>query len=230
MIQNDIIHLNMPLVPTKTSLEEGRWSEPQECMRTIEQRFSECVRAVEMQLSSETQERCLQLLDLQRRVCERWEADRFERDINILEVFNAKKLLQRQAKEGEAMQGTLQQSLTAQHPQPLQIQRDGASTTEQEMRVSYGAGLLDLKHSTRCLQLSSEIDTSAQRQQQPHTRTQQSMQNRHNSSRKEVRKLMGRGGCLFEGMFVADVPPQTPCAGSFLKRGGVLLSVFVAQS
>jgi hypothetical protein len=185
-IQNDIILLNMPLVPTKTSLEEGRWSEAQECMRAMEQRFSECVRAVEMQLSSETQERCLQLLDLQSRVCERWEADRFERDINILvKVFNAKKLLQRQAKQGEAMQATLQQSLTAQHAQPLQIQRDGASTTEQEMRVSYGTGLLDLKHSTRCLQLSSDFDTSAQRQQQPHTRTQQSMQNRHNSSRKE---------------------------------------------
>jgi hypothetical protein len=91
-IQNDIIRLNMPLVPTKTSLEEGRWSEAQECMRAMEQRFSECVRAVEMQLSSETQERCLQLLDLQSPVCERWEADRFERDINILEkVFNAKK-------------------------------------------------------------------------------------------------------------------------------------------
>jgi DUF438 domain-containing protein len=28
-IQNDIIRLNMPLVPTKTSLEEGRWSEAQ---------------------------------------------------------------------------------------------------------------------------------------------------------------------------------------------------------
>jgi hypothetical protein len=83
------------------------------------------------------------------------------------------------------MQATLQKSLTAQHAQPLQIQRDGASTTEQEMRVSYGTGLLDLKHSTRCLQLSSEIDTSAQRQQKPDTRTQQSMQNRHNSSRKE---------------------------------------------
>jgi hypothetical protein len=164
-IQNDIIRLNMPLVPTKTSLEEGRWSEPRECMRAMEQRFSECVRAVEMQLSSETQERCLQLLDLQSPVCERWEADRFERDINILEkVFNAKKLLQRQAKQGEAMQATLQQSLTAQHAQPLQIQRDGASTTEQEMRVSYGTGLLDLKHSTRCLQLSSDFDTSAQRQ------------------------------------------------------------------
>jgi hypothetical protein len=74
----------------------------------MEQRFSECVRAVEMQLSSETQERCLQLLDLQSRVCERWEADRFERDINILvKVFIAKKLLQRQAKQGEAMQATL---------------------------------------------------------------------------------------------------------------------------
>jgi hypothetical protein len=77
-IQNDIIGLNMPLVPTKTSLEEGRWSEAQECMRAMEQRFSECVRAVEMQLSSETQERCLQLLDLQSRVYERWEGDRFE--------------------------------------------------------------------------------------------------------------------------------------------------------
>jgi hypothetical protein len=41
-IQNDIIHLNMSLVPTKPSLEEGRWSEAQECMRTMEQRFSEC--------------------------------------------------------------------------------------------------------------------------------------------------------------------------------------------
>jgi hypothetical protein len=39
-------------------------------------------------------------MDLQIRVCERWEADRFERDINILEKgFNAKKLLQRQAKQ-----------------------------------------------------------------------------------------------------------------------------------
>ncbi len=133
--------------------------------RAMEQRFSECVRAVEMQLSSETQERRLQLLDLQSRVCEQWEADRFERDINILEkVFNAKKkLLQRQAKQGEAMQATLQQSLTTQNAQPLQIQRDGASTTEQEMRVSYGTGLLDFKHSTRCLQLSSDFDTSAQR-------------------------------------------------------------------
>jgi hypothetical protein len=42
-IQNDIIHLNLPSVPTKTSLEEGRWSESQECMRVMEQRFSECV-------------------------------------------------------------------------------------------------------------------------------------------------------------------------------------------
>ncbi len=64
-------------------------------------------------------------------------------------------------------------------------QRDGVSTTEQEMRFSYGTGLLDLKHSTRCLQLRSDFDTSTQRQQQPHTRTQQSMQSRHNSSRKE---------------------------------------------
>jgi hypothetical protein len=114
-IQNDIIHLNMPLVPTKTSLEEGCWSEAQECMRAMEQRFSECVRSVEIQLSIETQERCLQLLDLQSRVCERWEADRFERDINILDkVFNAKKLLQRQAKQGETIQSNLQQPLTTQ--------------------------------------------------------------------------------------------------------------------
>jgi hypothetical protein len=33
--QNDIIPLNMFLVPTKTSLEERRWSETQECMRAI---------------------------------------------------------------------------------------------------------------------------------------------------------------------------------------------------
>ncbi len=184
--QNDIIRLNMTLVPTKTSLEEGRWSEAQECMRAMEQRFLECVRAVEIQFSSEAQEPHLHLLDLQSRVCERWEADRFERDINILEqVFNAKKLLQRQAKQGEVMQATLQQSSTAQNAQPLKIQRDDASTTEQEIRVSYGTGLLDLKHSTRCLQLSSDFDTSAQQQQQPHTRTQQSMQNHHNNSRKE---------------------------------------------
>jgi hypothetical protein len=93
-IQNDIILLNMSLVPTKTSLEEGRWSEAQECIRTMEQRFSESVRVLEMQFSRETQERCLQMMDLQIHVCERWEDDRFERDINILEKgFNTKKLL-----------------------------------------------------------------------------------------------------------------------------------------
>ncbi len=83
------------------------------------------------------------------------------------------------------MQATLQQSLTTQHDQPLQIQRGDVRTTEQEIGVSYGTGLLDLKHFTRCLQLSSDFDTSAQRKHQPDTRTQQSMQNRHNISRKE---------------------------------------------
>jgi hypothetical protein len=55
-IQNDIIHLNMTLVPTKTSLEEGCWIEARKCMRVMEQRFSECVWTVEIQLSSETHE------------------------------------------------------------------------------------------------------------------------------------------------------------------------------
>jgi hypothetical protein len=53
----------------------------------------------------------------------------------------------------------------------------------QEMQVSSGTGLLDLEHSTRCRQLRSDFDTSAIRQERPHTRTQQSMQNRQNSSR-----------------------------------------------
>jgi hypothetical protein len=74
---------------------------------------------------------------------------------------------------------------TTQNAQPLQIQNDVSSTSEQEMRVSCGTGLLDLKHSTRCLQLSSDFDTSVQRQQQPHTRTQQSMKHRQNRSGKE---------------------------------------------
>ena len=55
----------------------------------------------------------------------------------------------------------------------------------QEMKVSSGTGLLDLEHSTRCRQLRFDFDTSAKRQERPHTRTQQSMQNRHNNSRKE---------------------------------------------
>jgi len=50
----------------------------------------------------------------------------------------------------------------------------------QEMRASCGTGLLDVKNSTRCLQLSSDFHTSAKRQQQPHTG--QSMQHRQNSS------------------------------------------------
>jgi hypothetical protein len=48
--QNDIMRLNMFLVPTKTSLEERHWSETQECMRAIEERLSECVRAVKKKL------------------------------------------------------------------------------------------------------------------------------------------------------------------------------------
>jgi hypothetical protein len=55
----------------------------------------------------------------------------------------------------------------------------------QEFQVSSGTGLLDLEHSTRCRQLRSDFDTSAKRQERPHTRTQQSMQNRQNSSRME---------------------------------------------
>ncbi len=54
---------------------------------------------------------------------------------------------------------------------------------EKEMQVSSGTGLLDLEHSTRCRQLRSDFDTSAKRQERPHTRTQQSMRNRQNSSR-----------------------------------------------
>jgi hypothetical protein len=83
------------------------------------------------------------------------------------------------------MQATLQQSFTSQNAQPLQIQSDDASKTEQEIRCSSGTGLLDLKHSTRCLQLSSDFDTSDQQQQQPHTRTQRSMHHRQKSSGKE---------------------------------------------
>ena len=41
--QNDIMRLNMLLVPTKTSLEERRWSEAQESIREMAQRFSERV-------------------------------------------------------------------------------------------------------------------------------------------------------------------------------------------
>ncbi len=146
-----------------------------------------------------------------------------------------------------------------------QIQRDVVSTTEQEMRVSYGTGLLDLKHSTRCLQLSSDFDTSAQRQQHNRipghnrvckivtttvgrrrassskaSRRFTSSYPRHPSVSSRTRcylvslnsfsrKLMGKGGCLFGGMFATDVPPQTPCAGSFLKRGGCGL-FFAARS
>ncbi len=158
------------------------------------------------------------------------------------------------------MKATHQQSLTTQNVQPLQIQNDDVSTTEQEMRVPCGTGLLDLKHSTRCLQLSSDFDTSAQRQHQPHTRTQRSMHHRQNSSGKEEdreqqyvktlsRKLIGKEGwlfgvlstsnvpphigkgrCLFRALSTADVPPQTPCAGSFLKKGGCSGLFFTAWS
>jgi hypothetical protein len=55
----------------------------------------------------------------------------------------------------------------------------------QEMQVSSGTGLLDLEHSTRCRQWRSDFDTSAKRHERTHTRTQQSMQNRQNSSRME---------------------------------------------
>ena len=75
----------MFLVPTKTSLEERRWNETQECMRAMGKQLSECVWAMEMQLSIETQERHEELLVLQSRVYERWEDDRFECDINNLE-------------------------------------------------------------------------------------------------------------------------------------------------
>jgi hypothetical protein len=54
-----------------------------------------------------------------------------------------------------------------------------------EIQVSSGTGLLDLEHSTRCRQLRSDFDTSSKGQERPHTRTQQSMQNRQNSSRME---------------------------------------------
>ena len=63
----------------------------------------------------------------------------------------------------------------------------------QEMQVSSGTGLLDLAHSTRCRQLRSVFDTSAKRQERPHTRTQQSMQNRQNSSRMEEESEQEQG-------------------------------------
>ncbi len=44
------------------------------------------------------------------------------------------------------------------------------------------------------------------------------------------RKLMGKGGCLFGGMSAIDVPPQTPCTGSFLKRGGCCCLFFAVRS
>ncbi len=90
--QNDIMRLDIFLVPTKT-LEERRSSETQECVRTMEKQLSECVWEMEMQLSIETQERHEELLTLWNRVCERWESDRFERDINNLEkVFKRTKM------------------------------------------------------------------------------------------------------------------------------------------
>jgi hypothetical protein len=55
----------------------------------------------------------------------------------------------------------------------------------QDMQLSSGTGLLDLQHSTRCRQLRSDFDTSSKRHERPHTRTQQSMQNRHKISRME---------------------------------------------
>jgi hypothetical protein len=54
-------------------------------------------------------------------------------------------------------------------------EKENLNRQMQEMRVSSGTGLLDLENSTRCLQLGSDFDTSANRQQQPHTRTQQRM-------------------------------------------------------
>ena len=84
--------LNIFLVPTKT-LKERRSSKTQECMRTMEKQLSECVREMEMHLSIETQERHEELLALWSRVRERWESDRFERDINNLEkVFKRTKM------------------------------------------------------------------------------------------------------------------------------------------
>jgi hypothetical protein len=55
----------------------------------------------------------------------------------------------------------------------------------QEMRVSSGTGLINLENSTRCLELSSNVDNMAKRQERPHNRPQQSMRNRENNSLKE---------------------------------------------
>ena len=55
----------------------------------------------------------------------------------------------------------------------------------QEIRASSGTGLINLKNSTRSLELSTYFDNTAKRQEQPHKRTQQSMRNCENNSLKE---------------------------------------------
>ena len=55
----------------------------------------------------------------------------------------------------------------------------------QEMRVSSGTGLINLENSTRCLELRSNFDNTAKRQEKPHNRTQESRRNRENNYLKE---------------------------------------------
>ena len=52
----------------------------------------------------------------------------------------------------------------------------------QEIRASSGTGLINLKNSTRSLELSTYFDNTAKRQEQPHNRTHQSMWKRENNS------------------------------------------------
>ncbi len=95
-----------------------------------------------------------------------------------------------------------------------------------------GTGLLDLENSTRCRQLSSDFYTSVKRQRRPHTRTQQSMQNRQNNSRKEeesekeedtnaVHQQLPSSEvtCLLQNEH-AQCSRASACAGSFLDGGG----------
>jgi hypothetical protein len=55
----------------------------------------------------------------------------------------------------------------------------------EERWVSSGTGLINLENSTRCLELRSNFDNTAKRQEKPHNRKQQSRRNRENNYLKE---------------------------------------------
>jgi hypothetical protein len=105
----------------------------------------------------------------------------------------------------------------------------------QDRQFSCGTGLLDLEQCTRCRQLRYDFDTSEKRHERPHTRTQQSMQNRQNSSRMEEESEQEQDGnarkcpsptaalviCLSQNEHTAVVPPQTLSPESILEGGSI---------